>query len=99
MTATISMAVANGLGSPQSSLSNHQVIELEKVFFYSAFFIVLDDGLGCEDLILLNKDATNIRVVWLCITSTLHSGSLHHKTDYTCLSSCPFTRIAFRSNE
>ena len=40
MTATISMTVANGLGSPQSSLSNHQVIELEKVFFSSPLFIV-----------------------------------------------------------
>jgi hypothetical protein len=99
MTATISMAVANGLGSPQSSLSNHQVIRLEKVFSYSALFSVSDDGLGCEDSILLNKDPTDILVVWLCITASLHSGSLHHKTDYTCLSSCPFTRVAFRSYE
>jgi hypothetical protein len=91
MTATISMTVANGLGSPQSSLSNHQVIELEKVPFHSSFSVVLDDGLGCEDSILLDKDATNIRVVWLCITATLHSGSLPHKTDHAYLSSRSFT--------
>jgi hypothetical protein len=31
MTATITMAVANGLGQPESSLSVHQVTELQKV--------------------------------------------------------------------
>lgn len=99
MTAAISMAVANGLGSPQSSLSNYQVIELEKVFCHSAFLTVSDHGLGCENSSLMNKNATNIQVVWLCITATLHSGSLPHKTDHAYLSSRTFTRVAFRSYE
>jgi hypothetical protein len=31
MTATITMAVANGVGQPQSSLSSDQIVKLQKV--------------------------------------------------------------------
>lgn len=55
MTATITMTVTNGLGEPQSSLSNHQIIELQKVLC-SAFFVISDDGLVHCGLIVLNKD-------------------------------------------
>jgi hypothetical protein len=59
MTATITMTVANGLGEPQSSLNNHQIIELQKVLC-SAFFVISDDGLVYCGSIVLNKDITYI---------------------------------------
>jgi len=97
MTATISMTVANGLGATQSSLSNHQIVEFQKVIFSA--FVISYDGLVYGGSILLNTDVTYIRVVWLCITATLHSNSLPHKTDHACLSSRSVTRITLRSHE
>ncbi|KAE9362925.1 hypothetical protein N431DRAFT_423242 [Stipitochalara longipes BDJ] len=40
MTATITMTVANGLGSPQSSLSKHQIIELQKYGYASELIYI-----------------------------------------------------------
>jgi hypothetical protein len=42
MTATISMTVANGLGQPQSSLSNYQIIEFQKVICSALCFQMAD---------------------------------------------------------
>jgi hypothetical protein len=95
MTATISMTVANGLGEPQSSLSNYQIMEFQKVIFSA--FVISYDRLVYGGSILLNTDVTYIRVVWLYITATLHSNSLPHKIDHACLSSRSVTRITLRS--
>ncbi|PMD62257.1 uncharacterized protein K444DRAFT_508450, partial [Hyaloscypha bicolor E] len=40
MTATISMTVANGLGQPQSSLSNYQIIEFQKYGYASQLLYI-----------------------------------------------------------
>jgi hypothetical protein len=58
MTATISMTVVNGLGQPQSSLSNHQIVELQKVICPT--FVISDDRLVYGYSILPNKDVTYI---------------------------------------